>query len=95
MGMASRSSTSIGFSRPVDALNDPRRFGLGAATSRSRHPGGAGIRRLTALGPQSPSRILHAARDPLRDVLVPLNRGGRWPRSSEPPASMPPRPADG
>ncbi len=37
-----------------------------------------GIRRLTALGPQFTLAIsLHAARDPLRDVLVPLNR--RWP----------------
>jgi 23S rRNA (adenine2503-C2)-methyltransferase len=37
-----------------------------------------GIRRLTALGPQFTLAIsLHAARDALRDVLVPLNR--RWP----------------
>jgi 23S rRNA (adenine2503-C2)-methyltransferase len=37
-----------------------------------------GIRRLTALGPQFTLAVsLHAARDPLRDVLVPLNR--RWP----------------
>jgi 23S rRNA (adenine2503-C2)-methyltransferase len=36
------------------------------------------IRRLTALGPQFTLAVsLHAARDPLRDVLVPLNR--RWP----------------
>ena len=37
-----------------------------------------GIRRLTALGPQFTLAVsLHAARDALRDVLVPLNR--RWP----------------
>ena len=37
-----------------------------------------GIRRLTGLGPQFTLAVsLHAARDPLRDVLVPLNR--RWP----------------
>ena len=37
-----------------------------------------GIRRLTALGPQFTLAVsIHAARDPLRDVLVPLNR--RWP----------------
>jgi 23S rRNA (adenine2503-C2)-methyltransferase len=37
-----------------------------------------GIRRLTKLGPQFTLAVsLHAARDPLRDVLVPLNR--RWP----------------
>jgi len=37
-----------------------------------------GIRRLTELGPQFTLAIsLHAARNPLRDVLVPLNR--RWP----------------
>ena len=37
-----------------------------------------GIRRLTALGPQFTLAIsLHAARNALRDVLVPLNR--RWP----------------
>jgi 23S rRNA (adenine2503-C2)-methyltransferase len=37
-----------------------------------------GIRRVTALGPQFTLAVsLHAARDALRDVLVPLNR--RWP----------------
>jgi len=37
-----------------------------------------GMRRLTALGPQFTLAVsLHAARDALRDVLVPLNR--RWP----------------
>ena len=37
-----------------------------------------GIRRLTALGPQFTLAVsLHAARNALRDVLVPLNR--RWP----------------
>jgi 23S rRNA (adenine2503-C2)-methyltransferase len=37
-----------------------------------------GIRRLTALGPQFTLAVsLHAARDALRDVLVPINR--RWP----------------
>jgi 23S rRNA (adenine2503-C2)-methyltransferase len=37
-----------------------------------------GIRRLTALGAQFTLAVsLHAARDPLRDVLVPINR--RWP----------------
>jgi 23S rRNA (adenine2503-C2)-methyltransferase len=36
------------------------------------------MRRLTALGPQFTLAVsLHAARDALRDVLVPLNR--RWP----------------
>ena len=48
-------------------------------TSRSRPRASCpGIRRLTALGPQFTLAIsLHAARDALRDVLVPLNR--RWP----------------
>jgi len=37
-----------------------------------------GIRRLTALGAQFTLAVsLHAARDPLRDVLVPINK--RWP----------------
>ena len=63
----------------VDTLNDPRRFGLGARHITVSTSGVVpGIRRLTALGPQFTLAIsLHAARDALRDVLVPLNR--RWP----------------
>jgi 23S rRNA (adenine2503-C2)-methyltransferase len=63
----------------VDALNDPRRFGLGARHLTVSTSGVVpGIRRLTGLGPQFTLAVsLHAARDPLRDVLVPLNR--RWP----------------
>lgn len=63
----------------VDALNDPRRFGLGARHITVSTSGVVpGIERLTALGPQFTLAVsLHAARDPLRDVLVPLNR--RWP----------------
>ncbi len=63
----------------VEALNDPHRFGLGARHITVSTSGVVpGIRRLTALGPQFTLAIsLHAARDSLRDVLVPLNR--RWP----------------
>ncbi len=63
----------------VEALNDPARLGLGARHITVSTSGVVpGIRRLTALGPQFTLAIsLHAARDPLRDVLVPLNR--RWP----------------
>ena len=63
----------------VDALNDPGRFGLGARHITVSTSGVVpGIRRLTALGPQFTLAVsLHAARDALRDVLVPLNR--RWP----------------
>ena len=64
----------------VDRAVDPRRFGLGARhiTVSARAGSCPGIRRLTALGPQFTLAVsLHAARDPLRDVLVPLNR--RWP----------------
>ena len=63
----------------VAALNDPARFGLGARHITVSTSGVVpGIRRLTALGPQFTLAIsLHAARDALRDVLVPLNR--RWP----------------
>ncbi len=63
----------------VEALNDARRFGLGARHITVSTSGVVpGIRRLTALGPQFTLAIsLHAARDALRDVLVPLNR--RWP----------------
>jgi 23S rRNA (adenine2503-C2)-methyltransferase len=63
----------------VEALNDPARFGLGARHITVSTSGVVpGIRRLTALGAQFTLAIsLHAARDPLRDVLVPLNR--RWP----------------
>jgi 23S rRNA (adenine2503-C2)-methyltransferase len=63
----------------VQALADPRRFGLGARHVTVSTSGVVpGIRRLTALGPQFTLAVsLHAARDALRDVLVPLNR--RWP----------------
>jgi 23S rRNA (adenine2503-C2)-methyltransferase len=63
----------------IEALNDQRRFGLGARHITVSTSGVVpGIRRLTALGPQFTLAVsLHAARDPLRDVLVPLNR--RWP----------------
>jgi 23S rRNA (adenine2503-C2)-methyltransferase len=63
----------------IEALNDRRRFGLGARHITLSTSGVVpGIRRLTALGPQFTLAVsLHAARDPLRDVLVPLNR--RWP----------------
>ncbi len=63
----------------VTALSDPHRFGLGARHITVSTSGVVpGIRRLTALGPQFTLAVsLHAARDPLRDVLVPLNR--RWP----------------
>jgi 23S rRNA (adenine2503-C2)-methyltransferase len=62
----------------VGALNDPARLGLGARHITVSTSGVVpGIRRLTALGPQFTLAIsLHAARDALRDVLVPLNR--RW-----------------
>ena len=63
----------------VSALADPGRFGLGARHITVSTSGVVpGIRRLAALGPQFTLAVsLHAARDPLRDVLVPLNR--RWP----------------
>jgi 23S rRNA (adenine2503-C2)-methyltransferase len=63
----------------VAALSDPQRFGLGARHVVVSTSGVVpGIRRLTQLNPQFTLAIsLHAARDPLRDVLVPLNR--RWP----------------
>jgi len=63
----------------VEALNDPARYGLGARHITISTSGVVpGIRRLTALGPQFTLAVsLHAGRDPLRDVLVPLNR--RWP----------------
>ncbi len=54
-------------------------FGLGARHITVSTSGVVpGIRRLTGLGPQFTLAVsLHAARDALRDVLVPLNR--RWP----------------
>jgi 23S rRNA (adenine2503-C2)-methyltransferase len=63
----------------VAALADPNRFGLGARHVVVSTSGVVpGIRRLTEMNPQLTLAIsLHAARDPLRDVLVPLNR--RWP----------------
>jgi 23S rRNA (adenine2503-C2)-methyltransferase len=63
----------------VAALSDPRRLGLGARHVVVSTAGVVpAIRRLTELRPQFTLAIsLHAARDPLRDVLVPLNR--RWP----------------
>ena len=78
----------------VSALADPARFGLGARHITVSTSGVVpGIRRLTALGPQFTLAVsLHAARDPLRDVLVPaepaLARGrGRGRRAR-------PRPGD-
>ena len=63
----------------IAALNDHRRLGLGARHITVSTSGVVpGIRRLTTLGPQFTLAIsLHAARNALRDVLVPLNR--RWP----------------
>jgi 23S rRNA (adenine2503-C2)-methyltransferase len=63
----------------LTALSDPSRFGLGARHITVSTSGVVpGMRRLTGLGPQFTLAVsLHAARDPLRDVLVPLNR--RWP----------------
>jgi 23S rRNA (adenine2503-C2)-methyltransferase len=63
----------------VAALSDPQRFGLGARQVVVSTSGVVpGMRRLTAARPQFTLAVsLHAARDPLRDVLVPLNR--RWP----------------
>jgi 23S rRNA (adenine2503-C2)-methyltransferase len=63
----------------IAALNDRERLGLGARRITVSTSGVVpGIRRLTALGPQFTLAIsIHAARDALRDVLVPLNR--RWP----------------
>ena len=63
----------------VAILSDPHQFGLGARHVVVSTSGVVpGIRRLTKLGPQFTLAVsLHAARDPLRDVLVPLNR--RWP----------------
>jgi 23S rRNA (adenine2503-C2)-methyltransferase len=63
----------------VAKLADARRLGLGARHVVVSTSGVVpGIRRLTQLGPQFTLAIsLHAARDALRDVLVPLNR--RWP----------------
>ena len=63
----------------VAILSDPRHLGLGARHIVVSTAGVVpGIRRLSALGPQLTLAVsLHSARDPLRDVLVPLNR--RWP----------------
>lgn len=63
----------------IEALNDADRGGLGARHITVSTSGVVpGIRRLTGLGPQFTLAIsLHAARNALRDVLVPINR--RWP----------------
>jgi 23S rRNA (adenine2503-C2)-methyltransferase len=63
----------------IEALNDADRLGLGARHITLSTSGVVpGMRRLTGLGPQFTLAVsLHAARDALRDVLVPLNR--RWP----------------
>ena len=63
----------------VGAISDPGRFGLGTRHLTVSTSGVVpGIRRLTESGLQFTLAVsLHAARDPLRDVLVPLNR--RWP----------------
>jgi len=63
----------------IDALTDPDRFGLGARRITVSTSGVVpAMRRLTAEGARFTLAVsLHAARDALRDVLVPLNR--RWP----------------
>ncbi len=63
----------------AEALTDPGRAGLGARHVTVSTSGVVpAMRRLTELGPRYTLAVsLHAARDPLRDVLVPLNR--RWP----------------
>jgi 23S rRNA (adenine2503-C2)-methyltransferase len=60
-------------------LTDADRFGLGARHVTISTAGVVpGIERLAALSPQWTLAVsLHAARDALRDLLVPLNR--RWP----------------
>lgn len=60
-------------------LTDPARFGLGARHLAISTSGVVpGIARLATIAPQWTLAIsLHAARDPLRDLLVPVNR--RWP----------------
>jgi 23S rRNA (adenine2503-C2)-methyltransferase len=60
-------------------LTDAERFGLGARHVTISTSGVVpGIERLTAMRPQWTLAVsLHAARDALRDLLVPLNR--RWP----------------
>jgi 23S rRNA (adenine2503-C2)-methyltransferase len=63
----------------IEALTDPGRFGLGARHITVSTSGVVPeMRRLSGLRPQFTLAVsLHAARDALRDVLVPLNR--RWP----------------
>jgi 23S rRNA (adenine2503-C2)-methyltransferase len=63
----------------IAVLTDPERFGLGARHVAISTSGVVpGMARLAALRPQWTLAVsLHAARDPLRDLLVPLNR--RWP----------------
>lgn len=60
-------------------ITDAERFGLGARHVTISTSGVVpGIERLTAMRPQWTLAVsLHAARDALRDLLVPLNR--RWP----------------
>ncbi len=63
----------------IGALTDPSRFGLGTRHITVSTSGVVpAMRRVAELAPQWTLAVsLHAARDPLRDLLVPLNR--RWP----------------
>ncbi len=63
----------------IDALTDPARFGLGTRHITVSTSGVVpAMHRVAELAPQWTLAVsLHAARDPLRDLLVPLNR--RWP----------------
>jgi len=79
MGMGEPLLNASAVVQAAAALSDPDRFGLGARHITISTSGVVpGIERLTALAPQYTLAVsLHAARDALRDVLVPLNR--RWP----------------
>jgi hypothetical protein len=94
MGMGSRSSTSTACSSQLT----PSTTGGGSGSARGTFTVSTsgvvpGIRRLTALGPQFTLAVsLHAARDALRDVLVPLNR--RWPVAEVSRGGPRPRPRD-
>jgi len=79
MGMGEPLQNADAVLAAIDGITDPKRGGIGQRRIVVSTSGVVpGIARLAAVRPQVTLAVsLHAARNPLRDLLVPLNR--KWP----------------